>query len=373
MNRLIIIGNGFDLAHGLKTRYSDFMLDYLKGILKSIKLTSPVNRDVYKDEIIRIDTKFFLLNIIVDSSDINGCNNLDDLLTLFEKYNLQITAQTPFIDQIIVGFLQNNWVDIENLYYQHLLKLVKDYSKNETSQEEALIELKALNNQMSFLKEKLVEYLKKVDAEFNIDSILNSNFHNELELVFTENVMTHKQQGRGPGVGSITILNFNYTNLVNQYCEKLKDVIFLDQIQLHGKLTDPNSIVFGYGDEIHASYKEIEHLNENEFFEHIKSFKYFQNSDYQKLMSFIEADMFEVYVLGHSLGLSDRTMFNNIFESKNLAKIHLYYYKNEFGYNDFTSKTHEISRHFNDKGRMRTKIVPFEHSKPMPQNTLPKS
>ena len=28
MNRLVIIGNGFDLAHGLKTSYNDF-LDFL--------------------------------------------------------------------------------------------------------------------------------------------------------------------------------------------------------------------------------------------------------------------------------------------------------------------------------------------------------
>ncbi len=31
MNRLILIGNGFDLAHGLKTSYHDFILDYFKN------------------------------------------------------------------------------------------------------------------------------------------------------------------------------------------------------------------------------------------------------------------------------------------------------------------------------------------------------
>jgi hypothetical protein len=37
MNRLIIIGNGFDLAHGIKTSYHDFLLDYLKkGCLEAI-------------------------------------------------------------------------------------------------------------------------------------------------------------------------------------------------------------------------------------------------------------------------------------------------------------------------------------------------
>lgn len=28
MNRLVLIGNGFDLAHGLKTRYEDFFYWY---------------------------------------------------------------------------------------------------------------------------------------------------------------------------------------------------------------------------------------------------------------------------------------------------------------------------------------------------------
>jgi hypothetical protein len=33
-NKLVIIGNGFDLAHGLKTKYSDFMLWYFNDIFK---------------------------------------------------------------------------------------------------------------------------------------------------------------------------------------------------------------------------------------------------------------------------------------------------------------------------------------------------
>jgi len=33
MNKLIIIGNGFDLAHGLKTKYSDFIIWYLNKII----------------------------------------------------------------------------------------------------------------------------------------------------------------------------------------------------------------------------------------------------------------------------------------------------------------------------------------------------
>jgi hypothetical protein len=34
MNKLYIIGNGFDLAHGLKTKYKDFIDDFLGNTLK---------------------------------------------------------------------------------------------------------------------------------------------------------------------------------------------------------------------------------------------------------------------------------------------------------------------------------------------------
>ena len=44
MNRLIIIGNGFDLAHGLKTSYSHFINDYWKKTIQ--KLQNEVNKNV---------------------------------------------------------------------------------------------------------------------------------------------------------------------------------------------------------------------------------------------------------------------------------------------------------------------------------------
>lgn len=53
MNRLIIIGNGFDLAHGLKTSYHDFILDFLKeNCTKAMKegvknIDSPPYRSYY--------------------------------------------------------------------------------------------------------------------------------------------------------------------------------------------------------------------------------------------------------------------------------------------------------------------------------------
>jgi hypothetical protein len=48
MNRLVIIGNGFDLAHGLKTSYKDFLKWYF------IRAYTTAEEGTYKDNFITI-------------------------------------------------------------------------------------------------------------------------------------------------------------------------------------------------------------------------------------------------------------------------------------------------------------------------------
>ena len=125
---------------------------------------------------------------------------------------------------------------------------------------------------------------------------------------------------------------------------------------------------FGFGDEIDGYYKKIEELNINEFLNNFKSFGYFKTKNYQNLLSFIESDLFDVEILGHSCGLSDRVLLNTIFEHKKCEAIKIHYYENN-GQNDFTFKTQEISKHFNDgvksKAKMRERIVDFTGCQPL--------
>jgi len=67
------------------------------------------------------------------------------------------------------------------------------------------------------------------------------------------------------------------------------------------------------------------------------------------------ADKFQVYIIGHSCGLSDRTMFREIFGHENCRSIKIFYYQRPDGSTDFTQKTFDMARHFTDKGEMRKK------------------
>ncbi|MNY31436.1 hypothetical protein D3C86_1655990 [compost metagenome] len=114
-------------------------------------------------------------------------------------------------------------------------------------------------------------------------------------------------------------------------------------------------------------YHRLEKHPSKGIFKHIKSFGYFKTRNYHDLIRYIESGQYQVFILGHSCGLSDRTMLNMIFEHDNCMSIKIYYHESEQNKNNYTELTEEISRHFKSKIKMRERIVSFEDCQRMPQ------
>jgi len=68
--------------------------------------------------------------------------------------------------------------------------------------------------------------------------------------------------------------------------------------------------------------------------------------------------------------LSDRLLLNEVFEHENCKSIKIYFYENEKGKNDYTTKTMDISRHFTSNKDMRRKIVNINSENKIPQQKL---
>ena len=68
--------------------------------------------------------------------------------------------------------------------------------------------------------------------------------------------------------------------------------------------------------------------------------------------------------MGHSCGLSDRTMFKDIFEHENCKSLRLFHYNG-----DFHDKAINVSKHFSNKGYMRKLIVDYKASDAFTQST----
>ena len=414
MNRLVIIGNGFDLAHGLPTSYKDFIDDYWRGIKDSNYndefISFDFNTKVEFENIKNIDCiskQFIALDEKVKFSEAEIYYVFgNDYQTGKPKRNHILKYKNDFFRLINQKSVQN-WVDIENEYYKELKRIVVLKPKNnlvddnefENSRKGKIIRL---NNEFEQVKKLLENYLSQrvvnifelneySDPRGDVFKFLNlfkpnTFLENNKEMEnFLEEFPKPYQNGiknqfvyRGDDLINdckITILNFNYTPTLLRYSRVLSEWKIPNEIiYIHGGLNDnKNKINFGFGDEMDDDYKMIENIDDNEYLRNFKSFLYLQNSNYKNLLDFVESDQkFQVYIMGHSCGLSDRTMLNTIFEHPNCISIKVFYHQRDNGTDNYTEIIQNISRHFNDKKLMREKIVNKMLCQALPQIQLPK-
>jgi hypothetical protein len=343
MNKLFLIGNGFDLAHGLKTRYSDFLLWYLNKIVKNLKELGNIK---YSDDLVFLKLKNF------PPEEFDSLKSFKE----FVKLHGEFKCKHDFFDRLINISTDFNWVDIEYEYYDELLKAYNNViSADLVKSKLAGQYVNGINNCLDLIKEQLVEYLRTVKLEQPNISI-ESRFSNDL---IEKDIRYNK----------VLFLVFNYTHTIELYVYQLKrESQSQEIIYIHGQLRNPNNpIIFGYGDEMNEYYSKIENLNLNEFLKNMKSFSYLKTNNYQKLNRFINDGQYKVSIMGHSCGLSDRVLLNSIFCHPNCYRIRIYYYLKPNDQNDYGEKTMEISRHFplSQKDRMRNIIQPLSESTPL--------
>jgi len=399
MNRLVLIGNGFDLAHGLKTKYEDFMYWYWRGIVAYLVLQS---KDVYEDTLCKVtNRKLDYWNL----KELYHAENEELYSFLVNNDGAIDIYYSPMLEKINKSIQDKGWVDIENEYYE----LLKNYVLNN----ESLTQTETLSTQLHYLQEKLVEYLKSIEisekilrtdirpqiyAPFKIHDIsiesqqaLINHVKSDMEAdkgsidakhslygnsYSSGRIKSYKEKFLGNIVlndeipielllpSNIMLLNFNYTHTADLYCKK--GYIFTVN-QIHGDLNNPKSVIFGYGDELDDDYKTIVNKNENKFLGNIKSIKYLESDNYRRLLSFIESEPYQVFIMGHSCGNSDRTLLNTLFEHKNCVSIKPYYYKWGEGEKDdnYIELVQNISRNFTDMKLMRDRVVNKTYCEPL--------
>ncbi|MDQ1770561.1 hypothetical protein GQR60_02605 [Labilibaculum sp. A4] len=354
MNRLIIVGNGFDLAHGMKTSFNHFITDYYNNAIEEFC------RDrTYSDKLLNIKHKQDYGNDLNYFST-SGFSELPKVLEDFKNHmSVDISINSDILRKINESIETKNWVDIEKEYFNLLGK----------SADSNQIDVGELNEEFDFLKNKLMTYLKKQQDDFSNDFDLSPLVNCFTQLIdYSEFSRVRAKTIVKPE--SLYFLNFNYTNTCEPYLVECKKKMTASINYIHGNLDGTKGApIFGFGDEFDKKFLEFEDKDGNEYFKHIKSFDYSKNQNYSSLLSFIESDNFQVHIYGHSCGISDRTMLRSIFESEYCKSIKIFYHGSEED-NDFVERTYEIYRHFSNKGVMRRKVVSLELCEPMPQPKL---
>lgn len=397
MNRIVLIGNGFDLAHGLKTSYKNFIdwywSDWGEKLLHGQNKTETDGLCSFKlKENIKLANwasvwgYYYQRRNPFNQWDVNGIVDIAK-----EDKDLCDYWISPFLQQICKSIETKNWVDIENEYYDLLSKCAL---KGNTE-----ITVEDLNQQLHTLQEKLVQYLSLVNQtdtkiyksiwnkiyspinpkDISIEKFFqvkehidwcvkqeNSYWVNKMqryEEVFNlDNVDSYKKhypenyyvEHPRPFMlpDHIMLISFNYTKTAHLYHNQN---FFLNYI--HGELSNPQNIIFGYGDEIDKNYQALKNLNDNDCLCNIKTIKYLETDNYRNTLAFMDSAPFQVCIMGHSCGNSDRTLLNSLFEHKNCISIKPYYYVKEDGSDNYLDIIQNISRNFTDMKLMRDRVV----------------
>lgn len=409
MNRIILIGNGFDLAHGLKTSYADF-IDWYWGEWgkRLLRGKSRLEEDglvsfQLNDKIIGISWASIWGWYVRRTNPFEPWNN-EDILELVKSNkdlcNFAITSSV--LEELCMQLKERKWVDIENVYFRHLSN---DHEKPEK-----------VNAELAVIRKRLIDYLtevqnsasdvgvkddlrKKMLAPFNKRDIAIGSlekwremleqreyyqmevWHELIPLYFdsakswiqisnVDNFLyNHADEINENGIVSfednkipiglllpdrMMLLNFNYTSIADSYFPSVER---FNVNHIHGELSKPESVVFGYGDEIDENYKKISDKNVNEYLKNIKSIKYLESPNYRNLLDFIESDTYQIFIMGHSCGNSDRTLLNTLFEHRNCVSIKPFYHKWDDGTDNYMELVQNISRNFTDMKLMRDRVV----------------
>ena len=401
MNRIIIIGNGFDLAHGLNTKYEDFVLWYLKTWVEKNN----------RGDVPKIGDK--LIDVKLKNSIFNKLCLCFESGKKYLKYNVK---PSKLLERIFLSIKTKGWADFESDYYELLKELLRKRNEVKNINDEfAFLQsllIQCLNNvQKNEIKEELVDddikskmlapfvakdisveakdkwndFIKRRlnDSELidNIELYKPSDAESGLKNVH-EFKNAYKDQIEFMGIDSIDgdalpqdmlypdrmmLLNFNYTTTADLYMPE--DPHFILN-HIHGELAKPESVIFGYGDESDDEYKRLQKINDNEYLRHIKTNRYLETPNYRDLLSFIDSAPFQVCIMGHSCGLSDKTLLKTLFEHRNCVSIKPYYYVNEQGKDNYLDIVQNISRNFTNPQLMRDRVVNKTFCSPLTQKEL---
>lgn len=347
MSKILIAGNGFDLFHGLPTKYGHFM-----AVMKTIESNNFVNDDISFNDLFGKDFKNNFssdYDLILEKFDTKNIkfNNI-----LIEKIKSKLNKNGWY--KYFKGVLEiETWIDFESelenalmgisiifnnvkniptnnfsFYDKYILRVFCDFEHFEfsdiTSRESSSFYFneKFLDYKNSRIKEELV--LKSMhDSLQSFTAIFNRYLVDIVDLFYDEFTIKNK-------------IPFNQINKIftSNYTPTLEKIYSVDKskiIYFHGKVNEideAQNLIFGISE-------LAEKIKENKMYNFSKQFqKIFNNINYKfieipNIKDYLEETIF--YVIGHSLDKSDKDYVLDLFkfleaDSSKKSKICVFYY-----------------------------------------------
>ena len=346
MSKTLIIGNGFDIYHGLPTRYNDFLFlaanwNYFYELYKNSSSHNEQDNGIT----IELDDGKLSLNSLSDYAKHKNIFHEDKINYL----NKCITSNKWIGYFLDIKFNGKGWVDFEaeiytvlkaiDFFFQELPRLTVDYitdSKNITSDILniskffiPLTEDKIKTNYFGFVDPSIIEkpkvkehflyLLEKLKEELDVlTECLRLYF-----LEFVEPLKCEYFSEQIKALGKVDLLSFNYTTVFSN--------IYGDQLSkyhlIHGTCNN-SFVVLGVPDDSFENRMEFVYFLK--YFQRIqkKTGSEYKNwiNEYNPRMRDYGETPNEVFIMGHSLGETDKGVLEYFFKNDLIEKITIFYH-----------------------------------------------
>ncbi|TKP21042.1 AbiH family protein [Enterococcus faecalis] len=312
-SRIVIIGNGFDVSVGLKSRYDHFV-EYIR------------NKHDFLDDVSLYEYNQLFLKKYEDFN-----LNWSDFESLYEETVRKVNSRTKYED------LQDSF-EITGIN-KAIRQLEHDFSEYIIEEYDRWIQkntLKQANEEVKKFSKKINPFFQRLlrDEE---TSFINFNYTNTLEDISTS-IFYDDQDADTLKKSSLEI-------------RKVKNRIF----HIHGNIED-NNILFGGG---FTDREDIKNIHYSKSLLNDKLFRIKEDEQLSKIRETILQEIdekkeqgFDLYILGHSLQGSDFPFLKKILKKAN--RIFIFYYQT-----DYTSKMEELLRGVGSSVVEKITLVPF--------------
>lgn len=294
VKNILVLGNGFDLYHGFRTRYTDFINACIQNESDRINSNSFVKYfKEHQENDNWIDFEYEIENIIRCFVKIIGSVKY---ISINDRSFSNVRAKLSLKDKVIL---------------KHFSSYITSFSDH------CVIQEKYFNSE-GFNKRRLLKDFKE-----ELDELILG-----LEHYLQKSVIIKNTKVRSPQLMSICfdqVINFNYTHTYSLYDIPVEQVHFV-----HGRLRDTtiesnNNMVLGIQD-IDCG---LDFIYFKKFFQRIQKHIPQINYNYLQQHKENEVPIFHVHFFGHSLSKTDGDIIERLF---NLAHEVTIFYLDQFDY-----------------------------------------
>ncbi len=343
---ILVIGNGFDLAHGLQTTYKDFLRFTDEFMIYKTAMENRQELGWENDE----DTRFYkyFIDLFNERRIGNSADKIINELDILIKNNVWLNY---FKDAQI----KNGWIDFES----EISNIVKEMDKVKMNNE-GVMSKSGLQKMVVFLHFKKngmpdkIDELKEICLQ-DLDKLVRC-----LEIYLSTYISAAQTKETIPDIVTLPIINkvlsFNYTNT---YELRYKNHFLLEYDYIHGKANinndiGTNNMVLGIDE-----YLKGEERNENIEFIEFKKFyqrihkktgclyrnwideiksnkqateisRIFCEDGNQKAIE-SQVKYHKLFIFGHSLDITDKDVLRDLILNDNVQTTIFYMDKKDYG------------------------------------------